>query len=326
MEKEVLRNIRLGILMVIGVIMLILALYAIGDNKNIFGSTFNLNTTFENIGGLQSGNNVRYAGIDIGTVDKIEMRNDTIVHVQMIVDEKYKKFIRKNSIASIGTDGLMGNRLVNIDAGTSASPFVTDNDEILSVNGVNTDVMLRTLEFTNQNVALVSANLKTITDNINKSRGTLYTVLMDTILATSFYGILNNIETASSNLSSVSLQLGNIMSDVNKGKGAMGILLQDTVIANNINRIIKNIDQSSEQLSSVTTEANTLFKNANSGNGSIAALVNDTALSSNIKLTIENLRSATQKMNEDLEGLKQSFLLKKYFKKQDRSKNNSKYK
>jgi phospholipid/cholesterol/gamma-HCH transport system substrate-binding protein len=286
----------------------------------MFNKTFVLHTTFDDVNGLTAGNNVRYSGMDVGTVERIEMKNDTTVHVEMIIDEKYKHFIRKNSMASVGTDGLMGNKLVNIDAGTSASPFVTSNDEIPSVKGVNTEAMLRTLEFTNQNVALVSANLKTITDNINESHGTLYTVLMDTMLATNFQGIFNNIESVSANLSNVSSQLANIVNDVNNGKGTLGVLLKDTVMSNDINRIVKNINESGEQLSSATKEANTLFKNAKNGNGAIATLVNDTALSSNLKSAIVNLETATQKLNEDLEGLKHSFLLRRYFKKQEQKK------
>lgn len=320
MNKETSHNIRLGIFLIAGLVLFIIGLYFIGTNKNMFSKTFLLSTTFKDINGLTTGNNVRYSGIDVGTIEKIEMRNDTTVYVFMVVDEKYKNFIRKNSMASVGTDGLMGNKLVNIDAGTSASPFVLENDEILSVKGVNTEAMLRTLEFTNQNVALVSANLKTITDNINESRGTLYTVLMDTVLAINFQGIFTNIETVSANLSNVSSQLANIVNDVNNGKGTLGVLLKDTVMANDINRIVKNINESGEQLSSATTEANTLFKNANSGNGTVATLVNDTALSSNLKSTIENLETATQKLNEDLEGLKHSFLLRGYFRKQEKQK------
>lgn len=320
MKPEKTRNIRLGVFVTAGLVLFIVGLYFVGSNKNMFSKTFVLRTTFSEINGLTNGNNVRYAGIDVGTVDKIEMKNDTTVSVIMIVDEKYKNFIRQNSLASVGTDGLMGNKLVNIDAGTAQSAYVTNNDEIPSVKGVNTEAMLRTLEFTNQNVALISGNLKTITDNINTSRGTLYTVLMDTTIASNFNDIILNMNTVSAKLSNVTLHLDEMVNDINNGKGPVGVLLKDTAMANDLTRIAKNINKSGEQLSEAAADANQLFQKANRGEGAISKMVNDTVLATNLKLSIENLQTATQKLNEDLEGLKHSFLLRRYFKKQEREK------
>ncbi len=324
MKKETSQNIKLGFFVLAGLVLLIAGLYFIGNNKNMFSSTIKIVAVFTDVNGLTEGNNVRYSGIDVGTVEKIEMINDTSVRVSMVIDERYKNFIRQNSMASVGTDGLMGNKLINIDAGTNEAAFVTAGDEIPSVKGINTEAMLRTLEFTNQNVAIVSANLKTITDNINESRGTLYTVLMDTSLATNFHNTLRNIETVSNNLNNVTVQLQNMVGSVNNGQGALGVLLKDTVVQNEITTVIKNMNESGKQLSSATTQANNLFTNANKNNGAINTLVNDTSFSANLKQTIENLQTATVKLNEDLEGLKHSFLLKRYFKKQEREKNKNK--
>src|ERR1039457_3677637 len=107
MNKEIIRNIRLGVFVVAGVLMLIVALYFIGNNKNIFGKSFKLYVVFPNVRGLQPGNNVRYDGINVGTVAKIEIVNDTCIKVEMNIETDLKKVIRKNSIATIGTDGLM---------------------------------------------------------------------------------------------------------------------------------------------------------------------------------------------------------------------------
>src|SRR5438874_5994764 len=148
MRKEVYRNIRLGIFVTVGMLFLIIGLYFVGDNKNMFSSTFMVRTTFNDVGGLQTGNNVRFSGINVGTVDKIEIKNDTAVEVEMQIQKKLKNIIRKNSLATIGTDGLMGSKLVNIAAGSSDSPIVAEGDNIPSVKSVDTEKMLRTLELT----------------------------------------------------------------------------------------------------------------------------------------------------------------------------------
>src|SRR6187401_796117 len=155
MEKETSHNIKLGIFIVAGILVLIVGLYLIGENRNMFGHTFKLYANFQDVKGLQTGNNVRYAGIDVGTVKKIEILADTMVRVELSLEERLKKLIRKNSMTSIGTDGLMGNTLLNIAPGTSASPLVNDGDELASIHPVNTDEMLRTLDFTNENIATI---------------------------------------------------------------------------------------------------------------------------------------------------------------------------
>ena len=104
------RNIRLGIFVIAGLLLLITGLYFIGNNRNMFGKTIKIYATFSQVNGLQPGNNVRFAGIDVGTVDEISILNDTTVMVRMTVDAELKNVIRKNSIATVGTDGLMGTR------------------------------------------------------------------------------------------------------------------------------------------------------------------------------------------------------------------------
>ena len=116
MAKETSKNIRLGIFVLAGTAFLIVALYFIGNKQNLFGSTFKISAQFNNVNGLMIGNNVRFSGIDVGTVESVEIINDSMVNVVMIIEKDVQKFIRKNAVASVGTDGLMGNKLVNINS------------------------------------------------------------------------------------------------------------------------------------------------------------------------------------------------------------------
>src|SRR3989337_310265 len=111
MSKEFSRNIRLGIFVLAGTAFLIMLLYFIGSKQNLFGSTFRISAQFYSVNGLMPGNNVRFAGIDVGTVERVEIISDSTVSVTMLIEEKVRHYIKKNAVAIVGTDGLMGNKL-----------------------------------------------------------------------------------------------------------------------------------------------------------------------------------------------------------------------
>ncbi len=320
MEKETSRSIRLGAFVITGVVLLIVALYFIGNNKNLFGRTFTLYTTFQNISGLQTGNNVRFSGIDVGTIESIEIKSDTIIRIAMIIDNDMRRFIRKNSIASIGTDGLMGNRLINIEPSSLPSQLVEPGDEIVSLKGVNTESMLRTLQLTNDNVAFVSDNLKSITNNIRNSEGSVYSILVDTTLAQTINRILGNIESVSEDLTTASDRASGIIGDVKNGNGLANALIYDTVMTRELQSAMRDIKQTSEKLSTSSKELNEVITKINSGQGSAAVLLNDSIAAKDLQETLHNLKTSSAKLDEDLEGLKHSFLLKKYFRKQEKEK------
>lgn len=186
MAKTTLENLRLGIFVVIGTVLLLLAAYLIGNRQNMFGKTFDITAHFKNANGLQIGNNVRFSGIQAGTVNKIEMIDDTTIRVHMTIDEKMREHIKKNAVASIGSDGLVGSMLVNIVPGEGPAPAVRPGDELRSYSKVATQDMMNTLSTTNENAALLTADLLKITRSLNQGRGTLGKLLNDTLLPGTF--------------------------------------------------------------------------------------------------------------------------------------------
>ena len=318
MDKETSHRIRLGIFIISGLILLIVGLYLIGSNRNIFGRNITLYTTFYNISGLQVGNNVRFSGIDVGTVKKLEIVNDTTVKVTMQMDENLTRFIRINSVASIGTDGLMGNKLINIDPGTQDAQQIADGTTIPSSKGVDTEQMLRTLNQTNQNVSMISEDLRILTGNINKSRGTLYTVLMDTTLAYSLKHTLTNIEVISSNLGNFTSELSAVVKGVQDGQGTLGGLLNDSSsISKSFKNSLVQIEESSKNLNSITLELKTAKDKINSGQGPAGVLANDQVAAEHLKRTLANLDSSSANFNENMKALQGNFLFRKYFRKKE---------
>ena len=318
MNKETIRNIQLGLFVTLGGGLLILALYFIGNSQNVFGKTFKLYAVFQNVRGLQPGNNVRYAGINVGTVQKIQILNDTAIKVEMTIEDDLKKVIKSNSLATIGTDGLMGNKLINIEPVNTSAKLVNPGDELSSVASVNTEDMLRTLATTNGNIAVVSANLRDLTNNINASKGTLYTVLMDTTIGVKVHGILNNVDKVSSNILNISSDIGNVTNDIKSGHGLVGTLVKDTVMATDLVQALQQIKLAGEQVNTSAEELKQILGKVNNGNGTIGTLLNDTVAANHLKVSLVNIENSTKGLNENMEALKHNFLLRGYFKKQEK--------
>ena len=149
MSKEFSRNFRLGAFVLAGTVLLVAALYFIGSKQNLFGSTFRITAKFYNVNGLQKGNNVRFAGINVGTVERVEIISDSTVNVVMLIEERVREYIKKNALASVGTEGLMGNKLVNINSSEDNSEPVKEGDILNTIKPIEMDDMARTLNVTN---------------------------------------------------------------------------------------------------------------------------------------------------------------------------------
>ncbi len=307
-------NIRLGIFITIGTVALIAALYLIGSNRNIFSNTIKISSQFYNVNGLIPGNNVRYAGIDIGTVEKIKIENDSNVTVYMIIEKNNSIYIKKNSIASVGTDGLMGNKLININPGSGSAPTIEEGDVLISLRPIENDEMIRTLNTTNKNLEAITEDLKNFTSRLNKSRGILK-LIEDSVSADNIRQTLAVIRDAAVNANNITLQLNKLATELNTGKGLAATLIRDTVISYELKTTISNLQQTSDSLNLISQELSQFSKQLNNKNSLLHAVSADTALAGNVKDGIENLKLSTELLNENLKAMRSNFLFRRYFKK-----------
>ena len=192
MNKNKGNSIRLGIFVTIGLALFIAGLYFVGQRKQLFNSSFRVTAVFKNISGLQVGNNVRFSGITVGIVENIEQVSDTAVRVDMLIDSDTKKFLKKDSKATIGSDGLMGNKIVLISPGSSGK-VIQDNDVIKTEIPIDLDDIMEKLKVTSDNAATITSNLAEITTSLKDGRGTVGMLLMDSIFAQDLKVALGNI-------------------------------------------------------------------------------------------------------------------------------------
>ena len=317
--KEESRNIRLGTFVAIATILLVVALYIVGNKQNLFGSTFHISANFRNVNGLMKGNNVRFAGIDVGTVESIEIINDTSINVTMVIEKRVQKHIKKNAIASLGTDGLMGNKLVNINTISDHSTMVSEGDVLASQNPLEMDDMIRTLNVTNENVKVISGNLRSITDKFN-DKNSLWGLLMDSTSAEKVNSTLVNLKLMGNHGVMITGNLKHITDDVKNGKGSIGALITDTALSYRINQTIVKLEKVSDTAAYISGDLSSVVKQLKNGKGTLGILLNDTALISDLNKSMINIKTSTGKFDENMEALKYSWPFKKYFKKQKKNK------
>lgn len=176
-------KIKLGIFVSTSIVLLIAGIYLIGEKKQLFNTTFLISGVFKDISGLQVGNNVRFSGINVGIVDDIVQITDSTVRVDMIIDKSSQKFMKKNAKAIIGSDGLMGNKIVTITPGTSGKKELVDGDHIETVQPISMDDILANLKVTTENSAAITGDLAAISAEVRAGRGTLGKLLMDSTFA-----------------------------------------------------------------------------------------------------------------------------------------------
>jgi len=319
MEKTASQKISLGFFVIIGLLIFILAVYFIGDKQKMFGKTNHLEAIFNNVNGLQLGNNVRYSGISVGTVRGITMINDTVIRVDMNIDKSIFPYIKKDAIAIIGSDGLVGNMIINIIPGKGDAQAVKPGDVIQTQNRVRTDDLLNTLSVTNKNASNLTANLLTITNKIIKGKGTLGSLLNDTLISNDLKETMRYLKLTSKGASETVTKLDKLIASLDNKDNVVGII-KDTATANKIKTMIVNLDQSSSEINKVVTNLNATILTIKDGKGTINYLSNDPELVQKIDSTMTNLNSASIKLNEDLEALKHNFLFRGYFKKLEKEK------
>lgn len=310
-------NIRLGIFVTVGTLLFIFAMYLIGEKQDLFGSNFQLKVVFNNVNGLQKGNNVRYAGIDVGTVKAIEILSDTAILVTMVIEDEVREFIKEDAVAVIGTDGLMGNMLINIRPGSPDSRMVEENDTLATLDRIDSDKMLRRLGQTNTNIEIISDNLLEIIEKINKGQGNAGRLLNDSSLAIEIEQTLVNMRLLSQNLNNISRQ---VEKSISEGKGTLGALLTDTLLENDVHRMVEDLSTAGENVKKVTTDLKGMMEKMKEEEGLVNTLMTDTSLARNLEQSLENIEKGSKGFSENMEALKHNFLFRGYFRKQEKKK------
>ena len=310
-----------GIFVVVGTILLVTALYFVGKQQHLFSKSITLYSVFADVSGLQLGNNVRYSGVNVGTVSKIEMKAEGKITVEMSIDEQAAQFIKKDAVASISSDGLVGSMVVNLVPGAEkASKVVKSGDQITVKSKITVDEILETFSKTNESAALIASDLAKITHKVVDGQGALGAILSDELLENDLRRSIAALKRTADGSNQAMAQVNAIISKINYDESAAAVLLSDPKTRTQIQNVFANLEKSSNDINKVSRTLDQYVTEIKTSKGSLNYIAKDEGLAKNIDSTVINVKESTDKLNQNMEALKHNFLFRGYFRKLEKKK------
>lgn len=248
MDKESGYTWKLGMFVLIGLVLFAFTIYYVGMQKNLFGSTFRLKSNFKNVSGLEVGNNVRFSGINVGTVSEIELITDSSVVVNLLIKDDVQQFIKTDATASIGSDGLMGDKVLTISPGINSRNTVKDNDQIASKAPIDMEDVMVSIKKSVDNASIITGQIAEFSYKMNHGNGTLSKLISDEEFAKSLKTTLSNLENSSN-------EFAHFTNKMNNGKGALSKLVTDEKMGKMIDSTLTNVKTGTDGLNEVIEAA-----------------------------------------------------------------------
>jgi phospholipid/cholesterol/gamma-HCH transport system substrate-binding protein len=182
------RAARLGAFIIATLAILAAGIFIIGDRQYMFSSTYRLKAQFNTVAGMDEGAEVRVGGVHSGSVRRIDLPKNPTDKITVLMDLKRSThdIVKQDSVASILTEGLLGNEYVSISFGSAQGLNVKDDDTIASEPPLvladlikKTDVILDSSKEALDNTTVVTANLRAISTRINEGQGTIGALVND---------------------------------------------------------------------------------------------------------------------------------------------------
>ncbi|HTD39270.1 MAG TPA: MlaD family protein [Mucilaginibacter sp.] len=195
------QKIKIGVFTLAGLAVLVIAIFLIGNKKGLFSTTFNVHGLFKNVNGLQIGNNARFVGINVGVVEDIQIMNDTTVNVVLMLNDNVRKFIKKDAKLSIGSDGLMGDKLVVISPGGGVTnERVKNGDQLTGVNPLDIDKIISKFTKIADNAGDLVEGLASIVNKVNSGKGSIGRLLNNDKMARNMENTVKQAQTTMANV------------------------------------------------------------------------------------------------------------------------------
>jgi len=316
------RAVIVGLFILVGLLFLLMGILSIGNLHSTFTRKVEVTAVFENVNGLQAGNNVLFSGVKVGTVKKMSFYGDSQVLVELKLDEKSQQYIRKDAKVKITTDGLIGNKIIIISGGTQASSQVEDGDALGIENQVSTEEMMATLQENNRNLLAITTDFKNISKKIAEGQGSLGKLVNDEALYKSLDATLASLQRSSAHAEKLTAAVADYGEKLNREGTLANDLVTDTTVFNDVQVSVRQLKQLTATAAEATGNLKTATANLSKAsdkldnkNTPVGVLLNDEQAAANLKGTLKNLESGTEKLDENLRALQDNFLFRKYFKK-----------
>lgn len=313
-SQEIKRNMKLGAFVLGGVALFLISVFYLGRENNIFSKTFSVSAVFKNVEGLKDGDNVWLSGVKIGTVKNVSIISEGQVIVTMALKEKQNEFIKKDATANIGSDGLVGNKIVVIRPG-SAAETIHDNDTINSFSPTDTQELFNLAKEVGTDIKAITSDLKVTTAKINAGQGVIGELLNEGEMAKELRASMSAIRRASENATRATNEINKMLTEINQGDGLMTKLIRDTTYAAQFSRTMENVEQVGENAKKMAADLKEVTDKMNDRNNAMGVLLTDTTFATKLKTTMTNAEKASAKLDENLKAMRSSWPFKKYFRK-----------
>ncbi|MBA3682184.1 MAG: MCE family protein [Bacteroidetes bacterium] len=311
------RAITVGVFVLIGIIFLIAGILTIGNLHQTFSTKLHVTTIFDDVNGLQKGNNIWFSGVKIGTVKKVEFFEKSRVRVIMNIDEKAQEYIRKDARVKVSTDGFIGNKILVITGGSANMPAVQEGDTLGIEKTFSTEDIMNTFQENNKNVLAITSDFKTLSKNLVDGHGSLGRLLKDEDIYENISNTTASLKKASDRAQALMGSLSVFSAKLNQKGTFANDLVTDTVVFNNIKKSVKELNQIADTAAVFIANLNEASRNPKTP---VGVLLHDEVAGAQLKSSMKNLESGSKKLDEDLEALQHNFLLRRYFKKKNKEK------
>lgn len=312
------RKITVGIFIFLGLLIFILGIFTLGSQKKVFVESFSINVVFDDIQGIKAGNNVWFSGVKIGTIKKIQFYGTSQVQVYMSIEEKAHQYIHKDAVASIASDGLIGNKIIVITGGNPKFPFVEDGDRLRVNTSLSTDEMMKTLQVNNKNLVDITSDFKILSKNLVDGKGAAGALLADEQIAENFKAIVLNLKNTTVAANKMALELDAFTKTLNTKGGLADNLLTDKEVFAKLQTSVNELQKTAQSASALTENLNQASSKLNQSDNAAGLLLNDQKTAEQVKMIMKNLEGSSKKLDENMEALQHNFLLKGFFKKKAR--------
>jgi phospholipid/cholesterol/gamma-HCH transport system substrate-binding protein len=317
------RSIFVGMFILFGVALFIVGILTLGGSQKTFVKSIQISSIFSDVAGLKKGNNVWFSGVKVGTIKNVHFIGTSQVDVVMSIDASTQQYIHKNSAVRISSDGLIGNKIIVIDGGSPSAPTVQDGDVLQSEKLLSTDDIMKTLQQNNQNLLSITSDFKTLGHQILAGKGTVGALLADSGMAMQLRAAMRNLEATTASASRMATQLNAFSGKMNTKGGLADKLLTDTVAFNRIQESVTKLKEAANNATILTDNLNKASNKLNSTDNIMGVLLNDPKGAVKVQNTIDQLQQSSVKLNDDLEAVQSNFLLRGFFKKRDKAKQDS---
>ncbi len=306
------RAVIVGLFVIIGLVFFIAGILIVGNLRETFNQKIELISLFDDISGLQPGNNIWYSGVKIGTVNSLNFYGKSQVEVSMNISVKSQKYIRKDAKVKISNDGLIGNKILVIYGGTDAFVQVREGDTLMVEKTFTSEDMINTAQENNKNILEITNDVKSITKKLAAGEGSIGKMLDDSLMYTNINATIVSLQKASAKAQQMLNSLADFSSNLNKKGTLANELTTDTVVFKSVKASVLQLQQMADTATALITNIKQISSNPNT---SIGVLLHDEAAGASLKASLKNLESSSKKLDEDLEAAQHNILLRGFFKK-----------